>query len=44
MWMKHPEMAKEFAAATPKNKKLPYHVKKKKAEVRGVVEGLTGGK
>jgi len=28
MWMKHPGIAKEFQAATPKNAKLPEHVKK----------------
>jgi methylmalonyl-CoA mutase N-terminal domain/subunit len=27
LWAKHPEVAKEFAAATPKGKKLPEHVK-----------------
>jgi hypothetical protein len=25
LWMKHPEVAKEFAAATPKGKQLPMH-------------------
>jgi hypothetical protein len=30
MYAKHPELAKEFEAATPKGKKLPKHVKKKK--------------
>lgn len=29
MYANHPEMAKEFEAATPKGKKLPKHVKKK---------------
>ena len=29
MHAKHPELAKEFEAATPKGKKLPKHVKKK---------------
>ncbi len=28
LFAKHPEVAKEFAAATPKGKKLPEHVKK----------------
>jgi hypothetical protein len=27
LFAKHPEVAKEFAAATPKGKKLPEHVK-----------------
>lgn len=26
LWMKHPEIAKEFAAHTPKKKELPEHV------------------
>lgn len=30
MYAKHPELAKEFEAATPKGKKLPEHVKGKK--------------
>lgn len=30
MYAKHPELAKEFEAATPKGKKLPEHTKKKK--------------
>jgi len=29
MFAKHPEIAKEFAAATPSIKKLPNHVKKR---------------
>lgn len=29
MFAKHPEIAKEFADATPSIKKLPEHVKKK---------------
>lgn len=30
LYAKHPEIAKEFQAHTPKGKKLPEHVKKKK--------------
>jgi hypothetical protein len=30
MYSQHPKLAKEFEAATPKGKKLPKHVKKKK--------------
>jgi hypothetical protein len=30
LWMKHPEVAKEFADKTPKGKKLPYHKKDSK--------------
>jgi len=30
MWMHHPEVAKEFEAHTPKNAKLPKHVKQEK--------------
>ena len=30
LWMKHPEIAEQFAAATPKGKKLPEHVEKVK--------------
>lgn len=29
LWMKHPEVAKEYAAKTPKGAKLPMHVKPK---------------
>lgn len=29
MWMKHPQMAKEWAAKTPSIKALPQHVKPK---------------
>lgn len=29
MYAKHPKLAKEFEAATPKGKKLPQHVKAK---------------
>ena len=29
LWMHHPEVAKEFAAHTPKGAKLPQHVKPK---------------
>jgi hypothetical protein len=46
MWMKHPEIAKEFASATPKGKKLPYHKKddpKKRAHT-GFMKGLYKGK
>jgi len=43
LWMKEPKVAKEFAKATPKGKKLPYHVKSN-AEVRGTLQGLKGGK
>lgn len=32
MWSQKPAMAKEFEAATPKGKKLPKHVKKKKGK------------
>lgn len=28
MWMKHPEIAREFEKHTPKGKKLPKHAKK----------------
>lgn len=31
MFAKHPGLAKEFAAATPKGAKLPYHVAGSKA-------------
>lgn len=30
MYSQHPELAKEFEAATPKGKKLPEHAKKGK--------------
>lgn len=38
LFAKHPEVAKEFAAATPKGKKLPEHVKK--SHWRGIVDAL----
>lgn len=44
LFIHHPEVAKEFAAATPKGTKLPYHVKKvnkKKSAHAGIVKGLT---
>jgi hypothetical protein len=34
MYANHPEIAKEFESATPKGKKLPYHVKSKKAALK----------
>ena len=46
MYANHPSIAKEFEAATPKGKKLPYHVKKtskglgKKASLAGLEEAL----
>jgi hypothetical protein len=43
MFIHHPEIAKEFAAATPKGKKLPKHVKKN-TQHEGVMKGLYGGK
>ena len=33
LWMKEPRVAKEFSDKTPKGKKLPYHVKKKKKDL-----------
>ena len=33
MYIHHPEIAKEFEAATPKSKKLPYHKKKEKTKL-----------
>lgn len=43
LYIHHPEIAKEFEAATPKGKKLPYHKKasKKKAAHTGFIRGLT---
>ena len=38
LWAKHPDIAREFAAATPKDAKLPEHVKK--AHVRGTIAAL----
>jgi hypothetical protein len=45
MYAKHPELAKEFESATPKGKKLPYHIKKKKNDAKksayaGFMKGL----
>lgn len=45
LFAKHPEIAKEFAAATPKGTKLPKHVKKVEAKSRaysGFMKGLGG--
>ena len=45
MYAKHPELAKEFESATPKGKKLPYHVAKRKKNARhhkAVMKGLSG--
>jgi len=45
LFVHHPEIAKEFAKATPKGKKLPYHVKKQKAQKSahtGFMKGLGG--
>lgn len=47
MYAKHPELAKEFEAATPKGKKLPYH-KAKKSRMKsvahmGILKGLSKG-
>jgi hypothetical protein len=35
LFLKHPKVAKEFAKATPKGKKLPEHVKGKKPKYPG---------
>ena len=35
MYAKHPKMAAEWEAATPKGKKLPKHVKKKATAKKG---------
>lgn len=41
MYAKHPELAKEFEAATPKGKKLPkYKSSPKKAAHTGFMQGL----
>lgn len=34
MYSQHPELAKEFEAATPKGKDLPEHVKKKRMSTK----------
>jgi len=38
LWMHEPKVAKEFAAATPKGKKLPYHKKKDKSKLHTYLE------
>ena len=35
MYSQHPDLAKEFEAATPKGKKLPYKVKKSGRYTKG---------
>lgn len=47
LFVHDPKVAKEFASATPKGKKLPYHVKKKKNDAKksahtGFMKGLGG--
>lgn len=42
MYANHPKLAKEFQSATPKGKKLPYHVKGK-STAKGIFKGLNGG-
>jgi len=44
MFIHHPEIAKEFEAATPKGKKLPRRVAKAKAMAKGLREGLNGAR
>ena len=44
MFIHHPEIAKEFESATPKGKKLPQHVNKRKRAHAAVMSGLIGGK
>lgn len=41
MYIHHPEIAKEFQAATPKGKVLPRHAKAK-AMAKGMREGFNG--
>jgi hypothetical protein len=45
LYANHPKLAKEFEAATPKGKKLPYHKKKSKGKSAhtGFMRGLTKG-
>jgi hypothetical protein len=46
MFIHHPDIAKEFQAATPKGTKLPKHVKKSDAKSRahsGFMKGLSKG-
>ncbi len=38
LWAKHPDIAREFADATPKGTKLPAHVKK--SHLRGTADAL----
>jgi hypothetical protein len=42
MYSQHLKLAKEFESATPKGKKLPYHVKKKARHHKAVMKGLSG--
>jgi hypothetical protein len=34
MYANHPEIAKRFQAETPKGRKLPYHVKRRKVRAK----------
>lgn len=42
MYARHPELAAEFEAKTPKGAKLPKHIKKKKRRYSRIRDG--GGK
>ena len=43
LFANHPQVAKEFAAATPKGKKLPYKAKKQHSMAAGINKGLREG-
>lgn len=43
MYAKHPSIAKEFEAATPKGADLPEHVKKKHEAMKSILEKRKGG-
>lgn len=42
MYAKHPKLAKEFEAATPKGAKLPEHVKKAELEIQSCFTKIAG--
>lgn len=44
MFANHPQLAKEFQAATPKGAKLPRKIEKRKRDYSATLKGLSKGK
>ena len=43
LYSQHPDVAKKFAAETPKGADLPEHVKKKKREMSAMMDKMLRG-